>query len=189
MNILGKKVILRAVEEKDLEKLRIMANDSELERLAGGNAFPISMIEQQKWVDKVKNDPNNIYLIIETEEEETVGMATIINIDWRNRRAYHGIKIGNSENRIRGIGTDTVMAVMRYAFDELQLNRLDGSIIDYNIPSEKLYCEKCGWKQEGIQRQYIFKNGKYHDLKIVGILKEEYYTLIERTKYWEMKGE
>lgn len=53
-------------------------------------------------------------------------MATLRDIDWKNRKAHHGMKLANKERRGKGIGTDTVMAIMRYAFDELGLNRLDG---------------------------------------------------------------
>ena len=41
------------------------------------------------------NNQNNMRLIIETEEDEAVGFANIVNIDWKNRSAFHGIKIAN----------------------------------------------------------------------------------------------
>ncbi|HCL4438298.1 TPA: GNAT family N-acetyltransferase [Clostridium botulinum] len=173
------------MEESDLEKFKDMINDPELEFLAGGGSFPISNLSEKKWFEKIQGDTNNLYLAIDTEDEKTVGMATIINIDWKNRRAYHGIKLGKSTNRGKGIGTDTVMAVMRYAFDELQLNRLDGSIREGNKVSEKLYIDKCGWKEEGILRKYIFKRGRYYDLALIGVLKEEYYDIVDKLKYWK----
>ena len=92
--------------------------------------------------------------------------------------------MANKERRAKGIGTDTVMAIMRYAFDELGLNRLDGSWFDDNLASKGMYT-KCGWVEEGIQRQYIYKNGVYRDLTIVGILASEYHKLIEENAYWE----
>ena len=62
---------------------------------------------------------------------------------------------------------------MRYAFEELNLNRLYGSILDYNTASWKLYT-KCGWKSEGVFKQSDFKNNQYHDESPVAILKSEY---------------
>ncbi len=76
------------------------------------------------------------------------------------------------------------MAIMRYAFDELQLNRLNGSWFDGNEASKNMY-KKCGWKEEGIQRQYVFKNGEYRDLTIVGVLSSDYYKLIYENQYWD----
>lgn len=184
MNIRGKFVTLRAMEEEDQELLREMVNDPDIEKMVGGYSFPISKSQQNNWFNNNVNNQNNIRLIIETEEDGAVGFANIVNIDWKNRSAFHGIKIANKKFRLRGIGTDTVMAVMKYAFEELQLNRLDGTIIKYNEPSRKLYCDKCGWKLEGIKRKSVFKQNDYHDELIVGILKEEYEELIKLNNYW-----
>ncbi|MDU1006522.1 MAG: GNAT family protein [Clostridium butyricum] len=183
MNIKGKFVILRAIEREDLELMKEMLNDSEIESLVVGWSFPVSSYQQNKWYEANIGNTSNLRFIIETEEDGAVGLATLTNIDWKNRRANHGIKLANKKNRTKGIGTDTVMAVMRYAFDELQLNRLDGSWFEDNKASKRLY-EKCGWNTEGIRKQYIYKGGKYKDLAITGILADEYYKLIENTHYW-----
>jgi RimJ/RimL family protein N-acetyltransferase len=184
MNINGKIVTLRAIEKDDLELMRQMLNDPEIEGLVVGWAFPVSKYQQELWYENNINDKNNLRFIIETEIDGAVGIATLTNIDWKNRRATHGIKLARRENRTKGIGTDSVMSIMRYAFDELQLNRLDGSWFDDNTASKMLY-QKCGWKVEGRIRDCIYKNGKYRDLDIVGILKKEYYELIEKNNYWE----
>lgn len=187
MNIKGKVVTLRAIESEDLELLREMINDPEIEKMVGGYSFPISTSQQENWFKSVSNDQNNIRLIIETEEDGAIGFANIVNIDWKNRSAFHGIKIANRKFRSKGIGTDTVMAVMKYAFEELQLNRLDGSIIEYNEPSIRLYCEKCGWKVEGTKRKSVYKGNTYHNELIVAVLTEEYKQLIKDNNYWGIK--
>ena len=69
------------------------------------------------------------------------------------------------------------MAIMRYAFEELGLNRLDSSWFAENLASRGMYM-KCGWKEEGIMRQCIFKGGKFRDLITVGILASDYFELI-----------
>ena len=78
----------------------------------------------------------------------------------------------------KGVGTDAVMTLMKFAFEELNLNRLDGSWMEDNIASEKLYL-KCGWKVEGIKENAIFRNGKYHNLKITGITQQDYFNHIK----------
>lgn len=183
MNIKGKFVTLRAIERSDLELMRGMLNDPEIENLVVGWAFPVSTDQQNKWYENHASDPRNLRFIIETENDGAVGLATLTNIDWKNRSATHGIKLANKKNRTKGIGTDTVMAIMRYAFDELNLHRLDGSWFDDNVASKGLYT-KCGWTVEGKRREYVFKKGKYRDLMIVGILASDYYDLISRNRYW-----
>lgn len=95
------------------------------------------------------------------------------------------LKLLNREYRGKGIGTDTVMAIMRYAFDELGLNRLNGSWFAENISSKSMYM-KCGWKEEGLRRKYIFKHGEYRDLIETGVLAKDYYELVAKNNYWNI---
>ena len=184
MNIKGKFVTLRAIEESDMELLKEMLNDPDIEDHVVGWAFPVSLYTQKQWYLGSINDSKNQRFVIETQEDGAVGLATLTSIDWKNRTATHGIKLAKRENRTKGIGTDTVMAIMRYAFDQLQFHRLDGSWFESNVGSVKLYT-KCGWKQEGIKREAVYKSGHYRDLTIAGILSTEYYSLIRQTRYWE----
>lgn len=173
MNIKGNKVILRALETKDMPYLLEMINDPEMERMVIGWSFPTSEKQQLEWYNRIITDQKNFRFAIEYEGE-FVGVSTLVKIDWKNRSADHGIKLCNHTPKGKGIGTDAVYATMKYAFEELQLNRLYGSFLDYNIASQKLY-EKCGWKIEGCYRQSVFKNNAYHDEWPTAILREEYF--------------
>lgn len=184
MNIKGKFVTLRAMEKQDMELMCNMFNSPELENLVVGWSFPLSLEQQNRWYENNLGDNRNFRFIIETPEDGAVGVATLVDIDWKNRCAGHGIKLADKERRSKGIGTDTVMAIMRYAFDELGLNRLDGSWFSENKASRGMYM-KCGWKEEGVKRQCIYKKGEFRDLVITGILASEYYELIKQNHYWE----
>lgn len=83
--------------------------------------------------------------------KKAVGIATLTDIDWKNRKAFHGIKIANSNERHKGIGTDAVMAIMRYAFDELGLNRLDGAWFPDNLHVYEMWLER----RRGTKKLYI----------------------------------
>lgn len=183
MNIYGKRVVLRAMEKSDCDFVREIFNDPEIEKLVVGWAFPLSAYSQEQWFLNHYADQNNFRFVIETSEDRAIGIATITDIDWKNKRAFHGIKLANIENRSKGIGTDVVMAIMRYAFDELGLHRLDGSWLEDNIASIRLYT-KLGWKTEGIRREYIYKGGVYKNLAVVGILASDYYKLVDEMQYW-----
>ena len=186
MNIRGKFVLLRAMEESDQDMLLEMINDPELEKLVVGYSLPSSREQQMAWFRSNQNDMRNIRLVICTEQDGPVGFANIVNIDWKNRSALHGMKLVSRQFGARGIGTDTVMAVMRYSFEELQLNRLDSAILHYNEPSKKLYCGKCGWSIEGVRRRAVYKGNQLHDEMMIGILRDEYYDLVNRTNYWSL---
>ena len=185
MNIQGKKVILRAIEQGDLVLLHQWANDPVTQDIMGGVHFPSSLDWHYKWFQNLKDDHLNQRFAIQSPDEGFIGLSTLINIDWRNNHAWHGIMLGDKDIRGKGYGFDSVMATLRYAFDELHLERLDGAMIEYNEASLHLYINKCGWKKEGIKKNFYYRKGKYWDQIIVGITREDYYEHIARINYWE----
>lgn len=185
MNLYGKKVVLRAVEEEDLEMLRELTNSPDFEKMIVGWSFPISKKDQMNWFMNCKNDLSCLRYTIETEEDGPVGMIGLKDIDWKNGTASGlGMRIAKKEIRTRGLATDAWMTLMRYAFDELRLNRINGSALAYNSASLRV-CEKVGFKVEGTQRQAVYKNGEFFDLVMMGCLKEDYYNLINENHYWD----
>lgn len=184
MNICGKKVVLRAIEKKDSDLICEMFNDPEIEHLVVGWSFPISKEHQDEWIDTHQNNERNQRFVIETKKDGALGIASLTEIDWKNRTAVFGIKLANKKNRRKGIGTDVLMAVEKYVFDELCLHRLETSILTDNIASIGLF-KKCGWKKEGIKKSSVFKDGVWKDLLITRILEDEYRKEIKKNKYWD----
>lgn len=186
MNIAGKVVTLRAVEEGDLVLLQKWANDPVTQDGIGELHFPSSMDFHRSWFGRLKDDPDNQRFVVDVPEIGPIGLSSIVNIDWRNRHAWHGLVIGESGHRGRGLGVDAVMATMRYAFEELGLQRLDGSMIEYNEVSLRLYCgTRLGWVEEGRRRSYFYRKGRFWDQVVVGITREDYRALVEATGYWD----
>ncbi len=185
MNILGKKVLLRAIEKEDLPLLHKWANDSYINTMIGGWHFPTNMNDQQKWFESLSVGSLQQRFAIEVPDLGLIGTANLVNINWKDRNAYHGMLLGDKEIRGKGYAADTIMAIMRYSFEELGLNRLDGSIIDYNKASYGVYVNKCGWKEEGIQREWYFRNNQFWNKIIVGVTKNDYFELIRNTNYWD----
>jgi RimJ/RimL family protein N-acetyltransferase len=185
MNILGHKVKLRALEPDDVPSLHRWANDPEIWRMLGGWHFPSSQASTRTWLDGLAGDRLSQRFAIEgLEDGVLLGTANIIDIDWKNGHAFHGMMLGDTATRGKGYGLDTVMAVMRYAFDELRLERLDGDIIEYNEASHRLYVGKCGWREEGRQRRWYFREGQRWDKVLVGVTRQDYADLVAANRYW-----
>ena len=185
MNIQGKRILLRAIEEKDLETLHKWANDPKTQDMIGHLHFPSSMDFHKMWFQNLKNDQLNQRFGIEAPEVGIVGISSLINIDWRNNHGWHGVMLGEENTRGKGYGVDAVMATMRYAFEELHFERLDSAIIEYNSISLNFYCNKLGWKEEGRRRNYYFRKGKYWDQILIGITREDYINQVKKTAYWD----
>ena len=185
MNIKGKRVTLRAIEKEDLELLHQWSNDPEINYMLGGWHFPSSKQDQEKWFASLSLTSNNQRFAIDTEDLGLIGMANLVDINWKDRNAFHGMLLGNKNTRGKGLGIDTVMAIGRYAFEELGLMRMDTTIISNNEPSLGVYTKKCGWTIEGIKKNYFYRKSQWLDQVVLGISKEDYFKLIKENKYWE----
>lgn len=175
MNIIGDKVCLRAMELEDMECFRNMLNNPEIENMLGGWSTPVSMYQQEEWYKRVINDNRNFrWSVIKRDDQELIGMVNLVDIDWKNGTGFHGIRLLPGEKyRHQGYGTDAVNTLMSYAFEELRLNRLETTIIEYNHFSQALY-HKCGWSIEGTKRMAVYRNGRYFDLLVLGVLAYEW---------------
>lgn len=171
MNLKGEKILLRAIEKKDLIYLKQMINDPYIENATGGWGKPISDFVQEKWFENILNEKNKIRYAIEVDQK-FAGTIILEDIDWKNRKASISIKLLLDQTH-KGIGTEAIELIKKYAFEELNLNRLVAYILDYNISSLRLF-EKCGFYKEGILKENVFKNNNYVDTVIYRILKEEY---------------
>src|SRR5690554_6611482 len=102
MNIYGKKVVLRAIEESDLPLLQKWSNDPSIQSMLGGWHFPVSGRDQAQWFQGLSVNSPNQRFAIESPEHGLVGTANLVSIDWQNGTAFHGMLIGDKD--IRGTG-------------------------------------------------------------------------------------
>ena len=73
----------------------------------------------------------------------------------------------------QGIMTEVLLEVLRYAFDEIELNRVQAEVFDGNAASAHVLL-KCGMQLEGIARQKYYKNGKFIDTAQYAIIRRDY---------------
>lgn len=158
MNLFGEKILLRAVEMEDAELLRTMINDGDTEYLLGGWSFPVSQTAQRQWMERTAARDDQFRAMIEADGK-TVGMVMLTDLDYKNGTAQIHIKLC-PDYRGQGYGTDAVRTVTDFAFRELRLHCLYAQISQHNTASQKLF-EKCGYQQEGVLRDRLFKRGAY----------------------------
>ena len=103
---------------------------------------------------------------------QLVGMVSLTRIDYVNRNAEYNAMVGERASQNRGIGTAATRAMVRHGFFDLNLHRIYVSIVRENISSIRM-CEKAGFREEGTIRDGAYKNGRYHDLVLMGVLDSE----------------
>jgi RimJ/RimL family protein N-acetyltransferase len=182
MNIKGGKVLLRAIKKEDLPLLHKWSNDPEINYMLGGWHFPSSEVDQEKWFNSLSLTSNNQRFAIETEELGLIGMANLVDINWKDRNAFHGMLLGDKDMRGKGYGVDTILTINKYAFEELGLMRMNGSIISFNEASIGVYTKKCGWKVEGVKKNHYFRKNQWWDQIVVGITRDDYDEFLKNAK-------
>ncbi|MOA27956.1 putative ribosomal N-acetyltransferase YdaF [compost metagenome] len=63
--------------------------------------------------------------------------------------------------------------LLRYAYFERRLNKFNVSVLEGNDASAMMM-QKLGCVQEGVRRQIVYSNGRYHDEILYGMTKEEF---------------
>ena len=76
------------------------------------------------------------------------------------------------------------MTLMKLVFEEMNLERLDTTLIEYNERSIHVYTEKCGWQIEGRKKNYYRRKNRYWDVIILGITRSEYFNFLKENNYW-----
>lgn len=173
MNIYGEKTVITGLEETDQPFLNSLINDPSIEHMTAGESFPVSLACQEAWFHAHKGDCDpRRFAIRKIDNNEIVGMIYISQIDLKNQKCGTGIKIGGGY-RGKGYARDAVNALLNYLFNELNFNRVEAKILEYNVPSQKLYT-KCGFVLEGRLRKTIYKKGLFRDQLVYSILKDEF---------------
>ena len=159
MDIAGNKVLLRAIEEQDKEMLLNLINDPEITKITG--RYSNSYDHQINWFRSISNSVDSLYHIIADKKSPQIALGIIIlsHMDLNNKTAEIYIKLMKSVRK-KGYGQDAVNTMVSYAFCQFQLNCIYSNILEYNTASRRLF-EKCGFKQEGIHKSRINKDGHY----------------------------
>ena len=170
----GKLVNLRAMERKDLDEIMKWVNDQEVTKYLTAFLYPISRVEEEKFLERAmsRNDTEK-NLVIETKEGVYIGQISLHKIDWKNNNAELGIVIGNKEYRGKGYGTEAINNLLDHAFNQMNLYKIYLRVFEYNQRGINCY-KKCGFKEEGRLRKGHFYDGKYHDVILMGLLKDEF---------------
>lgn len=166
--IKGEKVILRALEREDLRRCWKWINEQEVAR-GMATVIPKSIVEEEMWYEETQKSKTDKIFAIQVGKKH-IGNIGLHKIDFRNRRVELGIMIGEKDYRDKGYGTDAIKTLIeKVAFNELNLHKVSLCVFLFNKRAIKCY-RKCGFKEEGILREHVFKEGKYQDLLVMSLI-------------------
>lgn len=106
------------------------------------------------------------------EDDRVIGTVTIFRVVRDHRRGEIGAVIGRGHWGA-GLGSEAVTALIRFAFEDLDLHRLEADPDPNNLASIRMI-ERQGFKREGYLRERYFLDGEPHDALYYGLLRREW---------------
>lgn len=170
-------VYFRSFEEEDAPYIYEWTNDDDLKSLSVGLNRRICKDEALDWVKyRMRHNPYEVWwAICAKDTDKIIGYLYLTHIHYINSSAeFGGLVIGDSNYRDGSAWIESYIFIFNYVFERLNINRLYGTYLETH-PATKSMADAVYFKQEGIMRQSVFKNGKYNNEIIASLLAEEYF--------------
>jgi RimJ/RimL family protein N-acetyltransferase len=158
-------VLLRKIERQDLPSLYCLKANS----WWGTHKTLISNQDDQlKWFESIPTD--QIVLVGEIKCKP-IGVAVYTSIDFISRKLQISGSIYHDQRNHSIAG---FCAGLDFAFEMLNMNRVEAEVLEYHLPAQMLEIKKLGMKIEGKKRKAVYKCGRYYDSLLLGLLRSEW---------------
>lgn len=165
---------MRELERRDLCIINQWRNDPELIGNLGAPFRYINSSVDEAWFEHyLSNREHAVRCAITDETDRIIGLVSLVSIDSINQSCEFHIMIGEKNNQNKGAGSFAVREMLHHAFMNLNMNRVELSVLEENLRAIHLY-EKSGFVFEGKKRQSKFKNGSFHNVLIYSMIKSDY---------------
>jgi len=172
----GKNISLRGLELTDVQELMKHWNRKEVKQFLL-TMSPHSKEEEVEWIkstwERRKKGESYIFAIEHIGEQRYIGNIELNITDQISRRGEIGIVIFNSDFWSKGYGSEALKLLLDFGFKELNLNSIELQVFETNPRAIKCY-SNVGFKEVGRRRKARFFEGKYIDLLLMDILRQEF---------------
>lgn len=174
----GNKVYLDRLTKADIPLLTDWWNDTDYQAtLRRDMIFLITPEMMEEWTFSAPPQHGNRdflgFAIRRIEDKFLIGNAGIMNLRWQARSCEFFIGIGEADMRGKGYGSDALRILCNYIFYEMSMHRVGLVVHAFNTQAIQMY-ERVGFKLEGKHRDFIYRDGKHHDLLLMSLLEKEW---------------
>ncbi len=173
----GELIALRPVVPKDRECRQRLGFHAEIERGYGvlRESGPMTEEEADAWyagLVETGADATNATWVIEAAGE-LAGVAFLHSIREVDAKARFAIGLLSPDLLGRGYGTEATRLVLEHAFGLMSLHRVDLRVLEFNENTIAMY-RRCGFVEEGRERDSCRMGQYWYDDVIMGILDHEF---------------
>lgn len=168
------RLLLREVTNEDATDMLSYLSDRDVVKHMGLEPFQTveDALDEISWYQSIFKDGSGIrWGITLKESRKVIGSCGFLNRNSKHHRAEIGFEL-SKEYWGKGIASEAMEAVLKFGFNHYSFERIEALIEPANAPSQKLV-EKQGFKREGLLRHYEFTCGKFDDLYMYSILKDD----------------
>jgi RimJ/RimL family protein N-acetyltransferase len=170
----GRRIELRRHARENYHLYAEWYGDPEIWHLTSWAPSPLGRSAVERlFEDRELSRTDDSFAIHIKDEEEPIGVISLANMSEANESADLSVIVGHRDDRHQGYGTEAIDRLLRYAFEELGLNRIGLSVFAFNEEAISAY-EKLGFVEEGRIRQAIKRHSGFHDAILMSILKSEW---------------
>ena len=158
----------RRIVEDDLEKMMKWRTDDFITRHMHTDPV-LDMEKQRKWFQKISNDPTCQHWIAVLDGVD-IGTVNMYDINESHKRCFWGLYIADPEARGKRIARQMESNILDYGFFVMGLNKISAEMIEFN----KLIVFASATDIEGVFKSHNYKDGSYHDVYRIAILKDKW---------------
>ena len=178
-SLIGKRVVLRPFEKRDLIHCQRWSNDAELRKLIGEVA-PMSRADTEKWYRELLADKDRVWFaIVLKKDDRVIGEAGLLRMFRPWRSTDMTIIIGERDAWGMGYGKEVGHLLLSYAFEHLGFHRVSIGVVGFNKNALRFW-KSLGFRKEGLERDAHFYDNRYSDGIMMSILEDEYRKNIEK---------
>ena len=168
--LVGPSLYLRPLERPDAVHVTRWFNDPAVKRSLWIHR-PLTLEHEEATLERLNADEHAVMLAIARQDDDRIiGMTGLQRIDFKDSNAE--LVIGEAEEWGRGLGTEATRLLVGHAFGTMNLHRIWLHVFEDNARAIGTY-EKVGFRREGVLRQALFREGRYWDVHVMGILRDE----------------
>ena len=161
--LIGKNIVLRALEPTDLDFLYQMENDESVWEVSN-TSTPYSQFILKQYLENSHKDIFEVkqlrLVICTSENQKAIGCIDLFDFEPKHHRVGVGILISSEKDKQKGYASEALQLLTNYAFTHLNVHQVYANIPEDNLPSIKLF-EKLGFLKSGTKLDWIHSKGSY----------------------------